>query len=664
MSFVLAKKVLYKAVVFGKCCYCYVIALFSYLMGKGNMSCMRQFRGSVSNLPVSHIDRIPCLSEIETENLLEAANCVLNHKVKIFDYKYIDVSKANNGSGDLFGANSRFYNRNYRPIDWHCDCKSGYRWNKVAMPEMTLRHLPPSSGADIIWPWELSRFQHIPALAIASYITEEIKKKGEYWNEFRDQLTDWIRNNPCGLGVNWATEMDIAMRVVSWVIAFSIFGRKVEIDDPWQQQFWHSVWEHGRVLYKCLIKPQGRKGNHYATQIAGLYIVATLCPFFTESTKWKSIAKARLEEQVQVQVRSDGTHIEDSTSYHLLVTEIFLYTGIIADSLNDPFSEDYRKYIHKMLCVIDGVSSSMYNVPQIGDNDDGYFLKPIFMEENHTRAGHIVNIGEQYIDGTPKWSLHEALINILVVRNQILPRYVPTESSGVRILEDAGWAVLEQGQIKIVMCLGPSGLGNRGGHSHEDILSFTLYWKGLPVIVDPGTYVYTADRTMRNRFRYAVSHNQPQQKVKEEQWINKSVFTGLSTPDVKYEITINLEGRENGIYAQAQYTANEHNYVATRRIGFWDSHYGIAVNDCLRSTAIENSVVSLCLHPDVICRDSVDGKYELIVGGEKLLFQSTNRFVKKRGNYSASYGLVSETDWLVGEDVGNDLLFSWTLKVL
>ena len=52
--------------------------------------------------------------------------------------------------------------------------------------------------------------------------------------------------------------------------------------------------------------------------------------------------------------------------------------------------------------------------------------------------------------------------------------------------------------------VGTAGLGN---HKHNDILSFTLAYQGRPILIDPGTFVYTADEHWRNLFRSTAGHN-------------------------------------------------------------------------------------------------------------------------------------------------------------
>ena len=67
------------------------------------------------------------------------------------------------------------------------------------------------------------------------------------------------------------------------------------------------------------------------------------------------------------------------------------------------------------------------------------------------------------------------------------------------------------------MLIKNSGLGlyGRGGHNHNDNLSFILLKNGKEFITDPATYTYTGDPDSRNIFRSTAMHNTPQAAGKE-----------------------------------------------------------------------------------------------------------------------------------------------------
>jgi uncharacterized heparinase superfamily protein len=61
--------------------------------------------------------------------------------------------------------------------------------------------------------------------------------------------------------------------------------------------------------------------------------------------------------------------------------------------------------------------------------------------------------------------------------------------------------------VHVVIRCGDVGVGGYGSHAHNDALSFELALGDQPVVVDPGTFVYTADPVERNRFRSTAFHS-------------------------------------------------------------------------------------------------------------------------------------------------------------
>jgi hypothetical protein len=71
---------------------------------------------------------------------------------------------------------------------------------------------------------------------------------------------------------------------------------------------------------------------------------------------------------------------------------------------------------------------------------------------------------------------------------------------------DSGFYVLQSDRTHVVVRCGDIGQNGNGGHAHNDLFSFELS-RGVPLIVDSGTYVYTSDPEARNQFRATASHN-------------------------------------------------------------------------------------------------------------------------------------------------------------
>ncbi|HTO56427.1 MAG TPA: heparinase II/III-family protein, partial [Pseudomonadales bacterium] len=81
----------------------------------------------------------------------------------------------------------------------------------------------------------------------------------------------------------------------------------------------------------------------------------------------------------------------------------------------------------------------------------------------------------------------------------------PTPSSAA--FSDGGVYILRSADAHVVIDCAEVGMRGRGGHGHNDILSFELFLNGMNVVSDCGAYLYTASREWRNAFRSTAYHN-------------------------------------------------------------------------------------------------------------------------------------------------------------
>jgi hypothetical protein len=357
-----------------------------------------------------------------------------------------------------------------REIDWRSDFKTGRRW---PLRHGSLLRLAYGDGSDVKVPWELSRAQHLPLLAAAHRLTGDRR----YLDELGAQLESWIAGNPTGLGPNWASTMDVAIRAANWVAALALSAEHVA-GEPWFERAVESLLLHGRFVRT---HPEWSKarGNHYLANVVGLLPVAALFSGSDEGRAWAEWAADELVSELKHQVREDGVAHEASTAYHRLVTELFLCGTQAADALVPGHLPDwYRSRLDRMLAFVRDYTRPDGLAPQIGDSDDGRFLP----------------LGDYGQD--PRDHRH-------LFAQAGLPFELATASVAY---PDGGFYVLRRGDLYAVVRCGDVGRHGRGGHGHNDQLSFELAAGDKPLVVDPGTFLYTADPAERNRFRSTAYH--------------------------------------------------------------------------------------------------------------------------------------------------------------
>ena len=348
-------------------------------------------------------------------------------------------------------------------IDWSRDFKSGRRW---PLRQSSLLRVSYGDGSDVKVPWELSRFQHLPLLAAAGEI-----------DEVGAQLESWIASNPVELGVNWTTTMDVAIRAANWVATLALCAEQAG-REPWFERTLESLLLHGRFIRSHLEWSEAR-GNHYLSNVVGLLPVAALFFGSREGRDWAQWAAAELVAEMEHQVRPDGCAHEASTSYHRLVTELFVCGTQAADALvPGAIPDGYRERLDLMLAFVRDYTRPDGLAPQIGDSDDGRFLP---------------------LDGygaDPRDHRH-----LFAQAGRPLE-----QAAASAAYPDGGYFVLRNGSLYAIVRCGDVGRQGRGGHGHNDQLSFELADAQGALVVDPGTFVYTSDPVERNRFRSTEFH--------------------------------------------------------------------------------------------------------------------------------------------------------------
>jgi uncharacterized heparinase superfamily protein len=80
----------------------------------------------------------------------------------------------------------------------------------------------------------------------------------------------------------------------------------------------------------------------------------------------------------------------------------------------------------------------------------------------------------------------------------------PLES---KAFPQGGFYIMRHGDLYMIVDCVPADPKSPSGHKHNSRLSFELFACDKSFIIDPGTYIYTADKEMRNLFRSTKYHN-------------------------------------------------------------------------------------------------------------------------------------------------------------
>ncbi len=388
-------------------------------------------------------------------------------------------------------------------IDWHRDFKSGVRF-PADVPAGRVDYAQLDRPSDVKVPWELSRGQHLTRLAQAWVVFGDARAP----REFEAQVRSWIAANPPGLGVNWACTMDVALRSVSWIWALALFSGAPFAPD-FRETVLLSLWRHA-LWVPAHLEMGEVNGNHYLSDAVGLVALGAAFDATPEGRAWRDAGARILEEEILAQTSPDGAGIEGSVPYHRLVVELFLVGRRLLEVAGRPVPAAFDARLEKALEFVEAYVTPEGLSPVVGDADDG---RAIVLGREGVRdhrallsAGAILFRRGSFRARAAR--LHEETLWLLgPAAAAAWDALADAPPSGTRAFPDAGFYVLRTDGQYLFVDAGPVGFKGRGGHGHNDCLSFEWHARGRPVLTDSGAYVYTASVEWRNRFRSTAFHN-------------------------------------------------------------------------------------------------------------------------------------------------------------
>lgn len=373
------------------------------------------------------------------------------------DYKDPEIIKRNAEQAtqncfDILGSGNTCFTQ----IPWHADFKlpleqSPTSWKSSFYQDIQIGAKQSGYSPDVKTPWELSRFQHIYFLGMANQS-----------NTFVHHVDDWIDQNPYLLGINWKCPMDVAIRAINLIWGFYFFAHDQTILESFWQKLICSLYDHLHYLENNW-ETSDKPNNHYLADLLGHSYLSLFFINIKKTYRTHDATIANFMQQIDHQIHPDGASHEGSTKYHVLVIEMVLH--------------------FKLLCATNGVE-----LPATFHNK--FALMKNFIRDCTDHGNNLVMIGD---DDSGK----------IVAGIQIAPSqkisHTTYQNFGISIIHDPSWHITfrhptyQQHQ--------PS------GHFHQDQLSITLSINGIPILIDPGSYLYTANAQWRNTLRSATSHN-------------------------------------------------------------------------------------------------------------------------------------------------------------
>src|SRR6185369_2874375 len=194
-----------------------------------------------------------------------------------------------------------------------------------------------------------------------------------------------MNSNPPKLGINWASSLELAFRVIAWTWAIHLFADSDRLTPKFVTRFLKFLLAQGRHIEGNL-SHYFSPNTHLTGEALGLFYLGATMPEFARARRWRDTGLRVLLEQLARHIRSDGTYFEQSTYYHRYTVDFYTHL-LVLSKINE---EDAGAALDRPLVAL--LDHLMYITrpdgltPRFGDDDGGSLLKLENCDPNDFRS--------------------------------------------------------------------------------------------------------------------------------------------------------------------------------------------------------------------------------------------------------------------------------------
>ncbi len=458
---------------------------------------------------------------------------------------------------------------------------------------------------DIKVPWELSRFIYLPTIAKAYVLTGHKR----YLDTIIAHMADWIDKNPFLHGPNWMNAMEVAIRAINWIATFDLI--KESLPQLFAQRVVTVLYQHMVYIEHHWEYYDSRTNNHYLANLVGYLYLAH---FFADMPGNKKFdwCVAELMQELDKQVFAEGTSYEGSTYYHKLVTELYLLAYVLLQEKRFIVSPVVIAQLQRMIAFLVWCTPERGNLIALGDHDSGVVMRG----------------GLAYQKVAVIWAPHHEEKAPYMVYNEF----------GLSIIKTNTWHVTLRHHAYHPR--------QPSGHFHNDSGSITLSVDGIPIFVDPGSFVYTASAFWRNYFRSTSVHNSCSIKDSEHVALDERLFY-LALPQHTFEARAYKQ--DDIIFMSTQHQLyKKYGLTAQRDLRYDMSEQSLTITDLWLSRIKQHThtlVWNFTLSPDIVpVQDSKDKWFLWYKNTALVCLQSHDvMFTVQPAWVSPAYGVKQES---------------------
>lgn len=441
---------------------------------------MRDIRGAhfqpIFELPASH-ELISVLGD-QVQSLLDEAEEICAGKVRLFGSQPVDLDYRQSSSELWFT-----------------------RVERSLMDEKN----PP---VDMKFFWEPARFGWVYPLGRAYRVHPEERYAEKFW----DYLETFWEHHPPYYGVNWLSAQEVALRLMAWTFGYQVFRNAAASTTERKQRLLEALAAHAARIPCTLSYAVAQNNNHLLSEAVGLMTAGAVLRGHPLSESWWKMGWKWFFVGIRRQIAEDGTYVQHSVNYHRLMLQLALWArllamrqGVALPGLVSQRLAEAAKWLWECCDPSNG------RVPNLGPND-GAYIQPLSQTPFHDYRAVIQAAWRAFIgqaafppgvwDEMSLWYRVET--SLFTASYGDLEGPVCPEKERLSIRPNS-WVLIRSEKQKTWAAFRCPRFFSRP--THADLLHVDLWWEGINLAMDAGTYRYTASPPWDNPLSQAFYHN-------------------------------------------------------------------------------------------------------------------------------------------------------------
>jgi asparagine synthase (glutamine-hydrolysing) len=359
-------------------------------------------------------------------------------------------------------------------------------------PWTQMRFASPVYG-DLKFILEPSRFLFVYPLVRAYALSGDERLPGLFWRA----MEDWASQSPPMSGPLWICGQECSLRVLSWSFALHAFINSPSTTNERVGLLASMIAAHAWRIAQTIGYARSQRSNHLITEAVGLWTAGTLFPELSDAEVWRNLGAHLLHEAVLDHITPEGVSQQHSFNYQRMILHLLLWTLRLAEIHSSPLHTDVSKrtesaydFLSQWVDPVSGLT------PNYG-SDDGSLIFPLATAS--------------YRDFRPLLQLGATILN--------RPALQPGPWDEAALWFGAKPGAAQETVVPLSAETGYFRLGDQNSWSmiraarysrrpfQADQLHADLWWRGINLARDAGTYLYNGPAPWSNGLAGTAVHN-------------------------------------------------------------------------------------------------------------------------------------------------------------